>query len=36
MVCSFDGGLFWEKGQQVGYVKNDGLDSDVVYSLTAK
>ncbi|HJX93101.1 MAG TPA: two-component regulator propeller domain-containing protein, partial [Pyrinomonadaceae bacterium] len=29
-----DGGLHWEKGQQMGYVKNDGLDSDVVYSLT--
>lgn len=29
-----DGGLHWEKGQQVGHVKNDGLDGDVVYSLT--
>lgn len=27
------GGLHWEKGQQVGDVKNDGLDRDVVYSL---
>jgi len=29
-----DGGLRWEKGQQVGYIKNDSLDHDVVYSLT--
>ena len=29
-----DGGLRWEKGQQVHYVKNDSLDRDVVYSLT--
>ena len=29
-----DGGLYWEKGQQAGYVKDAGLDHDVVYSLT--
>jgi signal transduction histidine kinase/ligand-binding sensor domain-containing protein len=29
-----DGGLYWEKGKEVGYVKNDGLDRDIVYSLT--
>ena len=29
-----DGGLYWKKDQQVGHVRNDGLDHDVVYSLT--
>lgn len=29
-----EGGLSWEKGGQIGHVKNDGLDRDVVYSLT--
>src|SRR5262249_36813495 len=28
------GGLRWEKADQQGYVKNDGLDHDVVYSLS--
>src|SRR6266496_1315007 len=29
-----DGGLYWTKGAEVHDVKNDGLDRDVVYSLT--
>lgn len=28
------GGLYWQKGGQIVPVKNDGLDRDVVYSLT--
>lgn len=28
------GGLYWQKGGQIGYVKNAGLDKDVIYSLT--
>lgn len=28
------GGLYWQKGGQIVSVKNDGLDQDVVYSLT--
>ena len=28
-----EGGLYWEKGGQIGDVKDDGLGSDVVYSL---
>lgn len=35
-VAPLDGGLYWEKDRQVGYVTNDGLDRDVVYSITGK
>jgi ligand-binding sensor domain-containing protein/signal transduction histidine kinase len=28
------GGLYWQKDGQIGYVKNAGLDQDVIYSLT--
>jgi ligand-binding sensor domain-containing protein/signal transduction histidine kinase len=28
------GGLYWQKGGQIGHVKNAGLDRDVIYSLT--
>ncbi len=29
-----DGGLYWLKGGQVASVSNDGLDKDVIYSIT--
>lgn len=29
-----DGGLYWQKDGQTGSLKNDGLDRDVVYSMT--
>ncbi len=29
-----EGGLYWQQGGLTGQVKNDGLDHDVVYSLT--
>ena len=32
----FDGGLRWIKGQQRGFVDEDGLDHDVIYSLSGR
>jgi ligand-binding sensor domain-containing protein/signal transduction histidine kinase len=32
----FDGGLRWIRGQQSGVVRDDGLDQDVIYSLSGR
>src|SRR5262249_41896027 len=33
-LAPYEGGLYWQKGGQSGQVKEDGLEHDVVYSLT--
>jgi ligand-binding sensor domain-containing protein/signal transduction histidine kinase len=35
-LAPFDGGLHWVKGDQSGAARNDGLDQDVIYSLSGR
>lgn len=32
-IAPAEGGLYWQKDKEIGYIKTDGLDRDVVYSL---